>query len=317
MPWVRLDEKFARHPKVVEAGPLAIAMQVAALCYCNDNLTDGRVPRPVAATLLDLTGLGMRMWSGELMGGGEDAAWEMVVEDLVGVGMWHEPDHDCEACPPISSGFVIHDYTEFQPSKEDVERMRRQKAEAGRKGGKAPRKAGANQSAKQVLEQVPSKDSSKTEAESKPDPVPDPDIQPLPTVEVTDESPILDESRSDPDTGLEVWVDSDGKQRQRVDGLWDEACELWGTPKTDKERGRRNKEIKELRLARVHPEMLKPLFLKAQERWDKRPQLNGIITNLGDLLEGMEISPTDIKRYQAEVRKLHRRNEIMEGPDGP
>ncbi len=53
MPWVRIDEKFARHPKVMRAGPLGIAMQVSALCYCNEHLTDGFVPRAVARTLLD------------------------------------------------------------------------------------------------------------------------------------------------------------------------------------------------------------------------------------------------------------------------
>src|SRR6266540_5902380 len=65
MPWVRIDEEFARHPKVVAAGPLGMAMQVAALCYCNQYLTDGFIPRTVVAGLLDFAGLGMRMWQGD------------------------------------------------------------------------------------------------------------------------------------------------------------------------------------------------------------------------------------------------------------
>lgn len=111
MVWVRLDEQFARSPKVVKAGPLGMAMQVAALCYCNDLLTDGFVPRSVAATLLDLDGLAMNVWaSPEGFGGGEDAAWEDIVGALVDAEMW------CQ----IEGGWQIHDYLEYQPSREKV-----------------------------------------------------------------------------------------------------------------------------------------------------------------------------------------------------
>jgi hypothetical protein len=143
MPWVRLDEAFATDPKVVEAGPLALAMQVAGLCYCNRHLTDGRIPKPIASMLLDFSGLGMRMWHGELMGAGEDASWELVVGDLIGAGMWHEPGHDCGDCPEIESGYVIHDYLEYQPSKAQVLENREKKSRAGRMGGQASAKARA------------------------------------------------------------------------------------------------------------------------------------------------------------------------------
>lgn len=53
MTWVRLDDRFAQHRKVVAAGPLAMAMQVAALGYCNRELTDGFIPRGIARTLID------------------------------------------------------------------------------------------------------------------------------------------------------------------------------------------------------------------------------------------------------------------------
>ena len=87
MAWVRLDENFAQHPKVVKAGPLGMAMHVAALCYCNQHLTDGVVPKQIARTLLDLTGLGMGIWDGELVGGGHDAEWSLIVDDLVDAGL--------------------------------------------------------------------------------------------------------------------------------------------------------------------------------------------------------------------------------------
>ena len=110
MAWVRLDDGFTEHPKVLKAGPLGLAMQVAAIAYCNRNLTDGFVPRQAASRLLDFSGLGMRMWAGDMVGGGEDATWELVVEDLESAGLW-----DC-----VDGGWLIHDYLEYQPSKADV-----------------------------------------------------------------------------------------------------------------------------------------------------------------------------------------------------
>ena len=161
MPWVRLDEEFARHPKVLAAGPLGMAMQVAALCYCNSYLTDGFVPRSVVSGLLDLEGLGMRMWNGELFGGGEDANWKLVVSDLLDAGLWDE----------VPGGYRIHDYHEYQPSKEQVLREREQKKLAGQKGGKASAQARASargQAPASAHAQAPD------QAESKPVPVPVP-----------------------------------------------------------------------------------------------------------------------------------------------
>ena len=177
MAWVRLDEDFASHPKVVEAGPLGIALQVAALCYCNRHLTDGRVPRATARSLLDFEGIavvdGMR---------GDDVEPDYVIGLLVDAGLWHTPGHDCPSCPAIERGYMIHDYLEQQPSREDVLRRREQAAEAGRKGGKAKRIA--KRTASETLSETLSEPSSgaeanrraEVEAESKPgpDPVPDP-----------------------------------------------------------------------------------------------------------------------------------------------
>ncbi len=151
MAWVRLDENFAQHPKVVKAGPLGMAMHVAALCYCNQHLTDGFVPKQIARTLLDLTGLGMGLWDGGLVGGGHDAEWEMIVNDLVEAGLW-DPEDD---------GWVIHDYHDYQPSKAHILSIRKSRADAGRRGGQAKGK------------QAPSKTEPKAEAKLKP--VPDTD----------------------------------------------------------------------------------------------------------------------------------------------
>jgi general stress protein YciG len=160
VPWVRLDEEFARHPKVLAAGPLGMAMQVAALCYCNSYLTDGFVPRSVVAGLLDLEGLGMRMWMGEVAGGGEDATWQLVVSDVLDAGLWEE----------VHGGYLIHDYHQYQPSKAEVIADREQKREAGRKGGQASARAraqaGAQAGASVESTRIDSRSSGRTSREA-------------------------------------------------------------------------------------------------------------------------------------------------------
>lgn len=148
MPWVRVDDGFAQHPKVVAAGPLAMAMQIAALCYCNRALTDGYVPRAVARTLLDWEPVGVTA--------------DSVIDVLVEHGMWE----------PMNGGYHIHDFTEYQPTKEQVIALQEARSEAGRRGGQANAKAIALAKSKQT----PSKGLSKIEAKLNPvpDPVPDP-----------------------------------------------------------------------------------------------------------------------------------------------
>lgn len=193
MTWVRLDEGFARHPKVAAAGPLAIAMQVAGLCYCNQNLTDGFIPAPVARTLLD--------WQFELNDApfqlavtngmsGHDVDSKLVLELMVESGLWDKE----------RGGYRIHDFHDYQPTREHVLEEREQRRAAGRKGGLATRdkakgaataQAGATADAqapaaaevKQALEQNDSSRSSKTEAEgvAKPQPV---------SVPVEDQNPV-------------------------------------------------------------------------------------------------------------------------------
>lgn len=180
MPWVRLDEQFARHPKVATAGPLGMALQVAGLCYCNEYLTDGFVPRHVVPGLLNLEGLSMRVWSNGIFGGGEDAAWELVLEDVVVAGLWH----------PVDGGYRIHDYHKYQPSKADVLAERKQKSEAGRLGGQksaearrakaSQKEAGASAGAIAGAEAV-------AQAKSKPVPVSVKDLSSTSTVDVSAE----------------------------------------------------------------------------------------------------------------------------------
>ena len=112
--WVKIDDKFPQHPKIASAGPLAIAMQVAGLCYCNRELTDGFIPRSIARTLLDwqIEREDGRLFTIAVTCGmmGDDLSSQWVIDLLCETGMWEE----------VIGGYQIHDYLDYQPSREQV-----------------------------------------------------------------------------------------------------------------------------------------------------------------------------------------------------
>jgi len=113
MAWVKLDDGFYQHPKILRVGPLGMALQVAALCYANRHLTDGLIPAEAVPLL---------------MPGAEKIAARMVQ-----VGLWDE----------AVDGYQIHDFLLFQPSRTQVLKERAQKQAAGQAGGKASAQARA------------------------------------------------------------------------------------------------------------------------------------------------------------------------------
>jgi hypothetical protein len=128
VPWVKIDDQFPDHPKVAKAGPLAWALHIAGLCYCNRNLTDGFIPWSVARRLVswDMLGApdedGRRVqWSIGISSGmmGEDVASEFVIEQLLYVGIWEERD----------GGYHVHDFEHYQPLKAEVLAERAKNAE--------------------------------------------------------------------------------------------------------------------------------------------------------------------------------------------
>lgn len=135
VPWVKLDDHFAQHPKVAAAGPLAMAMQVAGLSYCNRELTDGFIPRSVARTLIDCD-----------PEAGITVTCQWIIDRLMSFEMWEA----------VEGGYRIHDYHDYQPTKEEALALREKRAEAGRLGGqqraahiKEANEANPKQSAKQ------------------------------------------------------------------------------------------------------------------------------------------------------------------------
>lgn len=107
MGWVKLDDGFSRHPKVVPAGPLGMAMQVAALCYCNQYLTDGFIPYAAMPTIMPFHGIFDEQ--------GNEISWEKIASDLVELGVWYKE----------KNGYQIHDYGDFQPLKKEIDKERK------------------------------------------------------------------------------------------------------------------------------------------------------------------------------------------------
>ncbi len=111
MSWVKLDDQFPTHPKIVAAGGDAAWLHVCALCYCATHLTDGMLPKGMVARISD------RKNPAKL------------AARLVGVGAWIDRGGEYE----------LHGYLDYNPSREHVETERRKAAERRANGGRASR----------------------------------------------------------------------------------------------------------------------------------------------------------------------------------
>lgn len=79
MSWLRIDDKFAQHPKMLDLSDREFRVHFAALCYCAEYATSGTVP-----------------WSSWKMLG----VTQKIVDHLVTVGLWKLED----GC------YTIHDF---------------------------------------------------------------------------------------------------------------------------------------------------------------------------------------------------------------
>ena len=101
MTWVKLDDGFYDHPKVIAAGDEAIGLYCRALTYCGRYLTDGRLPAQVASRL------GSRK----------------SIKRLLNVGLWVE----------VEDGYEVPGFLDYNPSRELVAGKRTKTAERVRR----------------------------------------------------------------------------------------------------------------------------------------------------------------------------------------
>lgn len=108
--WVKIDDGMATHPKLLKAGPLALAIQIRAICYASQNKTDGFLPFAVVPLLT----FGIDPPT-------QSIDWPSV---LIDNRLWDTHN----------DGYVIHDFLDWNLSKRDQEKFKEKKARAGRKG---------------------------------------------------------------------------------------------------------------------------------------------------------------------------------------
>jgi hypothetical protein len=103
MAWVRLDDGFWRHPKVLGLPANAFQLHIAALCWSAEQRTDGYLTK---ASLVHIRAV---LWQ---------RSGSRVAARLVEAGLW-------EKAPDGSDWqYRIHDFLDYNPSREQVERER-------------------------------------------------------------------------------------------------------------------------------------------------------------------------------------------------
>lgn len=88
--WVRIEDTFYDHPKIIAAGNAAVGLHVRGLSYACHHMTDGKIPRRFVQGCLK------------------------TAERLVLFGLWARDGED----------YIIHDYLKYNLSAKDVQARR-------------------------------------------------------------------------------------------------------------------------------------------------------------------------------------------------
>ena len=99
MPWLRLEDKFTRHPKVRGLSDKAFRVHVDVLCQAAEWLTDGRIPPDFTRRTA-------------------------IVSELETAGLWDRN----------GAGWVIHDWSDYNPTAAEAT-TNRSRSKAGKSTG--------------------------------------------------------------------------------------------------------------------------------------------------------------------------------------
>jgi hypothetical protein len=113
MPWVKLDDRFPSHRKIALLSDRAFRLHVSAMCWCAENLTDGHISDRELALVANVRNI------------------KATAQQLRDAGLWDRTE----------DGWAIHDYLDYNPSRDQVlaERKKnaaRQEAFRKRRNGK-------------------------------------------------------------------------------------------------------------------------------------------------------------------------------------
>jgi hypothetical protein len=101
MPWVKLDDRFPSHRKIALLSDRAFRLHISAICWCAENLTDGHITDRELPLVAKVRGV------------------KATAQQLAEAGVWDRTD----------SGWEIHDYLDYNPSREQVLAERKKNAE--------------------------------------------------------------------------------------------------------------------------------------------------------------------------------------------
>lgn len=101
MPWVKIDDRFPSHRKIALLSDRAFRLHVSAICWCSENLTDGRITDRELKLIAHIRGL------------------KATAKQLEDAGLWDRTD----------DGWVIHDFLDYNPSRTQVLAERKKNAE--------------------------------------------------------------------------------------------------------------------------------------------------------------------------------------------
>ena len=118
MAYTNTDYSFWTNPKVRKAGRDAAFLYIAGNGFCNEYLTDGFISDT------DIETVAFNAFQRQP---------KKAVESLVKAGLWDR----------VSGGYMIHDYLDYNKSKQEIEALRSKKTYAGKKGGQASAQARA------------------------------------------------------------------------------------------------------------------------------------------------------------------------------
>lgn len=228
MVWVKIDDHFDEHPKMDRVGPLGWGYWLAGLAYCNRNLTDGFIPWGVARRLgsLEVVEPDGKVWTLGRTSGmtGDDVTADWIISLLIDAGLWEEVPNGQGRI----DGYRVHDFLDFNPSRQDVE----EKREHDRSRKRVPRDSS------EIPSGIP--------AESKriPDcPVPVP--APVPIREKSSTTAVVGQ----PDAADAAPAPTPVRPDQE---MWDAfGATIGASPSTKAERGKWNQGIKQLRDAGI------------------------------------------------------------------
>lgn len=142
--WVRVDEHFPEHPKVLKAGAIlggpdgcgrVVAVWLEALCYSNRYLTDGFIPEAVARRFrLDRNPLEvLRVMAYQRVGLAMRKVHGRSTEGRTKViGRSTEGHTKVIGRSGLGRGFQLHDYDHYQFSKVEIEEKRRKERDRKR-----------------------------------------------------------------------------------------------------------------------------------------------------------------------------------------